>query len=579
MLLVFPYSPKDYDLAVKLAKWMKELGGCKGHQAMIVRDSRCEEEEVKSLLSKSFDSVVPTVVVVDQYNKWAESPNQMIQEAARYIEHTVKKHWFWIEPDCVPLKENWLNEIESGYKEAMKLGKPFMGQKIMVPNVPVHCSGVCCYPHDLCNHAGTIYQATDVAWDCHAANQIVPRMHQTSLIAHRWRYPAPENQSEVDNLLGQIGDAVLFHSDKSGRLIDFLRERRQPATIPLPTKQNDSTGILEIANDVSTALQNATGDQIKSFLSAKNPAVDIFIKTYPDDYPWLEYCLRSIRKFATGFRKVVIVSSAPLKADATVFQVKEHIEDGYLSQQIFKLNADNFSDADYILHIDSDTIFTRPVSPETYFTNGKIDWLMTPYVKTETPWKAITEKFLKQPVEFEFMRRFPIMIPRWLYAAIRGFSERTHGVSADSYVVSQPYREFSEFNALGAFAYQFHNERFNWLNTENGNWPELTVDQRWSRGGLTDEIKAEWDKILGDGHDNNKSQSYVVSPGQIESESSKPIPQKPLKGRASNRAEKNQPKESPAPLPFLLSEVAKHFTSPLAKGRIFKSLKAYPIIK
>src|SRR5206468_8669427 len=36
--------------------------------------------------------------------------------------------------------------------------------------------------------------------------------------------------------------------------------------------------------------------------------VDIFIKTYPGDYVWLEYCIRSLMKYARGFRQIVIVS-------------------------------------------------------------------------------------------------------------------------------------------------------------------------------------------------------------------------------------------------------------------------------
>ena len=39
-----------------------------------------------------------------------------------------------------------------------------------------------------------------------------------------------------------------------------------------------------------------------------NENVDIFIKTYHKDFIWLEYCIKSIKKFCKGFRDVVIVS-------------------------------------------------------------------------------------------------------------------------------------------------------------------------------------------------------------------------------------------------------------------------------
>lgn len=238
----------------------------------------------------------------------------------------------------------------------------------------------------------------------------------------------------------------------------------------------------------------------------KDMICDIFIKTYPADYEWLKYCCRSINKFAAGFRKTVIIAPDE-RHDSEGYEWQQRHEyglgnprfDGYLSQQVFKLNADTFSDAEFILHIDSDTIFTRPVTPETYFTNDKIDWMMTPYSMIETPWQPITEKFLGQPVEFEFMRRPPQMLPHWLYAALRERCVKRNGRTLDQYVMEQPYRAFSEYNALGAFAYYFYRDKFNWINTvqvPESEWPTLTVLQKYSHGGLTPEIVAEFEHIL-----------------------------------------------------------------------------------
>jgi len=67
------------------------------------------------------------------------------------------------------------------------------------------------------------------------------------------------------------------------------------------------------------------------------------------------------------------------------------------------------------------------------------------------------------------------------------------------YIMSQPYREFSEFNCLGFYLYEYHRDKFEWFDTSKhpeSEWPTLTVDQCWSWGGLTDEIKAKWENIL-----------------------------------------------------------------------------------
>lgn len=239
----------------------------------------------------------------------------------------------------------------------------------------------------------------------------------------------------------------------------------------------------------------------------KDMTCDIFIKTYPADGKFLEYCLRSIDKFATGFRKIVLVTPMGSRVGEILFdagnvrcpniiEVEEYGADGYLSQQVFKLHANTFSDAEFILFMDSDTIFTRPVTPETFFIDGKIAWLYTPYDKIKTPWQPITEKFLGCPVEFEFMRRHPLLAPSWLLAALRTFCRTMHDVSLDEYIMAQPQRAFSEFNALGALAYYFHRDMFHWLNTETDDIPELTTLQKWSYGGVTPEIVTEFEQIL-----------------------------------------------------------------------------------
>ena len=99
---------------------------------------------------------------------------------------------------------------------------------------------------------------------------------------------------------------------------------------------------------------------------------DIFIKTYPGDFIWLEYCIKSIEKFVTGFRDIVIVtdSGTELKIDSSL-PIKIFYEDlpnethpcpvgiGYAWAQSVKLNWTKYTDADYILQIDSDTMFTN----------------------------------------------------------------------------------------------------------------------------------------------------------------------------------------------------------------------------
>src|SRR5205823_4592066 len=87
----------------------------------------------------------------------------------------------------------------------------------------------------------------------------------------------------------------------------------------------------------------------------------------------------------------------------------------------------------------------------------------------------------------------------WLLPAFRNYIKYVHQKEAKDYIMSRPFRNWSEFNCMGFFAWKFHRDKFHWVNTSTDEWPELTVDQHWSLGGLTPEIRAEWDKILSGG--------------------------------------------------------------------------------
>lgn len=230
--------------------------------------------------------------------------------------------------------------------------------------------------------------------------------------------------------------------------------------------------------------------------------VDLFIKTYPADHAWLIYCLRSIQRFTSGFRNIIVVSSqghpAPIGSCEVGFEVQEH-GDGYMNQQVVKLHADAYSDADFFVYQDSDTVFTRPITPEDLIANGKPRWLYTPYSSIESgdgqTWKEPTSRVMVQPVEYEFMRRHCFCIPRWALDGFRQWMWKVHGMSLERYIQNQPLREFSEFNSIGAWLWFHHHDKVEWQNTDE-NLGQSYVLQKFSHGGLSDSIRAELEAAL-----------------------------------------------------------------------------------
>jgi FkbM family methyltransferase len=510
MTVVFPFSTIDQDLALKNAKWIRELGGCKGHQVLVIHDKRCVPEivlETCTVLGQCFDQAT-RLTAGAEIDGWPEGANYFFRIAASWVEQQGGRcpYYMWLEPDAIPLREGWLDQIVAEYLRAKR---PFMGDRVQVGDIPLHMSGVGIYPSPLHRFSGEAYRAAEIAFDMAGKDQIVPQAFFTKLIEHAWKHPGFTMKDELRTQIRP--EAVLFHASKDGSLIDILRDsstqsRQQIADRSAVQVSGPAPNGLSGREVGATSLPHKPQSEVYAGSSPVQAATcDIFIRTYPGDYQWLNYCLRSINKFASGFRKTWIVSPSPWISSTEVDEIdwrvmNDETEDGYLAQQITKLYADVITDyqSDYILHVDSDVIFTRPVTPQEFLHNGKVVWYYTPYNQIETPWQPITEKFLGQKVEYEFMRRLPIMVPRWLYPRLREACHHLHRQVISDYIKTQPTRAFSEFNALGAYAWTYHRNLIQWVDTTGDHtMPEPVARQFHSWSGLTPEVKQEIEKILG----------------------------------------------------------------------------------
>lgn len=110
--------------------------------------------------------------------------------------------------------------------------------------------------------------------------------------------------------------------------------------------------------------------------------VDIVIKSFSRDYERLSYCLDSIRLFLIDYKKIFLVLDDEVEVekflqnailpDRTIVRIVPQKADttGYIYQQYFKLNGDQFSSANYLLPIDSDTVFFRSATVQDWFVEG-----------------------------------------------------------------------------------------------------------------------------------------------------------------------------------------------------------------
>lgn len=241
--------------------------------------------------------------------------------------------------------------------------------------------------------------------------------------------------------------------------------------------------------------------------------VDILIVTYAGDADWIPWLLKSLRKFAKGFRRTILLfptKDVPLFDEVlkpfpwVIRSPFYERPDGHLHHVVKKMQSDLISDADYIMHIDSDCVITDPMTPEDFFTEGRPDLVFTPYSAVQSPWGAVTERALGFHTPNETMRRFPFVYPRWLYKACREHIESVQGRPFEEFVfgatnIGGAWHSFCEFNALGGYAIEKHRGSFFLYNALNGTKPPH-MKQYWSHhrtGPVMEELERlteGWDK-------------------------------------------------------------------------------------
>lgn len=233
----------------------------------------------------------------------------------------------------------------------------------------------------------------------------------------------------------------------------------------------------------------------------------IFIKTWKNDLEWLKYCLQAIRKYCSGFDEIVIAADAGCVDEVRAFCGNARVEsveewaNGYIQQQWFKLNADKYVNSEYILFVDSDTIFHTHVTPETFFRDSNPVFLRTRYAdlgdsrvaRLAQKWRGITESYVGWDVIWEYMRRIPIIVRSSTLNKIREMMP-----DLEQRLRSIDKHQFSEFNVIGAFIDKNESDKYFMTNTLEWD-PPLVAEHFWSYSGLTAEERARIEGYLNAG--------------------------------------------------------------------------------
>lgn len=232
MLITLPFFAGDRDQAIRLANWIKQLGGVGHHDCLLVVDKGTTAQGVLEPCQAAFRSV--TVIPAEPAGKqgtWglgttdATAANEMWLTASSYIFHKFKCRWFWLEPDAVPIRSAWADELEAEDRSARK---PFMGAYVNIPPHEPHMSGIAVYPPNVPDYSLDMAIPGRIAWDYAGRRDTVgkAKAHFTKLIQHEYRihgesptFPSAKSLSVIKP------ETAVFHRCKNDTLILRLSER------------------------------------------------------------------------------------------------------------------------------------------------------------------------------------------------------------------------------------------------------------------------------------------------------------------------------------------------------------------
>ncbi len=453
LVVVLPVSRPDFHLAVKFIRWVIALRRVEYHgydlialASASIRPEEFDRLRIECSLTNNFRVIQQLALHEYPQLGYAAAANYLFREALEIAEQEFPgRPMLWCEADCVPTTPSWLPRIASEYATC---GKSFMGAFHGIGPIP-HMSGNAVYPPNWRQLAPSLAALPGPnpgqGWDSACAHETVPQMAVAKTIQQVWITP-PFSEYNTDRIVKK--ETALFHRTKDGTLIDVLAKRFKLPPIPL--------------EDPVTAPTSIMGVEIK----AREPNVAILIVTHAKDIPFLHYCLASIQKYAQGFAGVKLV--IPMheiqffahlkfaKINLEIIPASEPPGKGMLAHMIQKCRADEWCpDADFVLHMDSDCLFFRKVTPADYVQDFRCLSVRESYAQITNPhrhgWADCVERATGIRPAFDYMVRHPQLHPTQLYKATRELVEHWTGQAFDAFVLSGQNtfpQDFCEFNTL-----------------------------------------------------------------------------------------------------------------------------------
>ncbi len=227
MVVAIQYYAKDRDRAMKLARWITDIEMAPRSDVIILLVNRFDcpkvDQEVIDYVGRKFP--VMTMTTTTKAFGWPEGCNavafDIFRKMGEWVDDNLIKRGeplLLIEPDCVPLKRNWLFALEGVWIAAHATGSLVAGAWRQSGPECGHINGNALFDADIVRLIPGMSDAMNgirgTAWDAALAPYFEKHWHFTGLISNRWNENTLSDEQIETPWMGTT-PPVLVHGCKS----------------------------------------------------------------------------------------------------------------------------------------------------------------------------------------------------------------------------------------------------------------------------------------------------------------------------------------------------------------------------
>jgi len=281
MIIVMPFHSGDIHLARLWMQHVRSMGSNPNHSIILMPAKGLQDyQDIQETAAQAFGKV-DILLDAEGVTGHPEGPNSMMRQIIWHMQMNSLGPWTFMEPDCIPLIPEWLDQWEREYRA---FGKPFMGELRPAHDVtPDYLTGNMVLPLNalfeapMLSRKGLSKDGVELAFDIVAASQTLPKAHLTKLIQ---QVPKQENgdghnfPDEASLSIIRPG-AVLFHPCKDGSLIDRLAGKKEltksverilatpPPEPPIDFRDEELTYLRNRVKQLEELLKERPGQPVK----------------------------------------------------------------------------------------------------------------------------------------------------------------------------------------------------------------------------------------------------------------------------------------------------------------------------